>query len=243
MAGLALVSFGAGCSGSDTNKTTTDATEPAQTATKPPPKNPPPPTPPDDSSSDPGSTADAPPACMDKNPFDATTVPYHSPATKPNSCTTDDIKFFNDYLKNNPQSSFQDLQDAVTKQSKTCSDCVFGSADDDKWAPIVSDDSGSTFNGGGCVALVSGKDACGKAYQQWNTCLNTVCASCSDQGDRSTCTNDAQNPGAPCGTASKALSDACGTKVNTYLKKCFGSGLGEVLNQSCGAVTSKDGGS
>jgi hypothetical protein len=96
-------------------------------------------------------------------------------------------------------------------------------------------------NGGGCVSVVSGKDECGKAYQQWNACLNTVCSTCSDQSENTQCKNDAQQPGTPCGEASKTLFGACGRNVNDYLKKCFGNGFGGVLEQLCGSPA-KDGG-
>jgi hypothetical protein len=238
MAGLAVVCVGAGCS-DNAPQTTAAATEPEDGGKKPP-RTPTPPEAPDDGNQD-GASTEPITTCMDTKPFDATTVPYKSPAVKAGSCTTADIKVFDDYIRDNPQATFEDVQATMTKQSKRCSQCVFGSSADEKWAPVVLDGTNVTFNGGGCVSVVSGKDACGKAYQQWNTCLNHVCAACTDQTENSKCKNDAQGASAPCGAASTTLFQACGSNVNSYLKKCFGSGLGTVLEQLCGPPA-KDGG-
>jgi hypothetical protein len=242
MAGLIAICVGVGCSDDATQTTTADTTEPADGGKTPPPKTTPPPESPQNGSD--SGVAEPATTCMDTKPFDATTVPYHPPAVKAGACTTADIKAFNDYLGNNPQVSVEDLQATLTKQSKRCSECVFGEADAEKWAPIVIDTTSATLNGGGCVSVVSGKDACGKAYQQWNTCLNEVCAACTDQSESAQCKNDAQKAEGPCGTASKALLGACGKNVNDYITKCFGNGnaVGTVIEQLCGA-SSKDGGS
>lgn len=238
MAGLAILCAETGCS-DNAQETATAATEPADAGKKPPQRTPPAETP--DGGNDDSDNTQIPTTCMDTKPFDATTVPYHSPAVKTGSCTTADIKVFDDYIRDNPRASFDDVKATMTKQSERCSACVFGGTDDETWAPIVSDGTSSTFNGGGCVGVVSGKDACGKAYQQWNTCLNQVCEACTDQSENTQCKNDAQQAAAPCGPASKTLFDACGRDVNSYLKKCFANGIGAVLEQLCGPSV-KDGG-
>lgn len=242
MAGLVAMSVVTGCS-SDDAQTATSATEPEEVSKKTPPKAPTQPTTPDEGDTDDGISDQPSLTCMDTKPFDATTVPYNPPNVTAGSCTAADVKVFEDFIQANPQASFEEVEAALTKQSQRCSQCVFGAADDAKWAPVVSDGTNVTFNGGGCVSVVSGKDACGKAYQQWNTCLNTVCASCTDQNENSQCKNDAQGPKAACGAASNALFQACGRNVNDYLKTCFGNGIGGVLQQICGTPTPpKDGG-
>ena len=241
MAGLAVVCAGVGCS-EDAAGTATVANEPAAPADeeqKAPPKTPAPPPTSDDGDDD--SDDEAPKTCMDTKPFDATTVPYHPPAVKAGSCTPADIKVFDDYMRNNPEASVDGVRETMTKQSKRCSECVFGAADDDKWAAIVLDATSATLNGGGCVSVVSGKDDCGKSYQQWNTCLNEVCAACSEQAEYTKCTDAAQQAEGPCGEASKSLLGACGNNVNDYLTTCFGNGLGAVVEQLCGSPA-KDGG-
>src|SRR5687767_12405335 len=107
MAGLAVVCFGAGCSDSEP-QTTALATESADgDGGKKPPRPPTPPEAPDDATEDGDSTTDpVVMACMDTKAFDATTVPYKSPAVKAGSCTTADIKVFDDYIRDNPQASF-----------------------------------------------------------------------------------------------------------------------------------------
>lgn len=239
-AGFAAAFVGVGCS-DDSPKTSTATNEPEQTQTPPKKSSPPPSDSTNDDSSDDDST-EAPATCMSTTPFDFTAVPYKSPAVKANSCSTADVKAFDDYLAQNPSATVDDLQTMLGKQNQKCADCAFGEMDADTWAPIVSDGKSATLNGGGCVSVVSGKDDCGKAYQQWNACLNTVCAPCSDPDERSQCSNDAQAPGSACGDASDVLFKACGSKVNTYLKTCFGSGIGAVVEQLCGAPATKDGG-
>lgn len=242
MAGFGAILVGAGCS-DDSEKTGTAATEPEDQGTKAPPKTPPPSTP-DDSAGDDDDddTEGTALACMSKSEFDASTVAYHPPAVKPGSCTTADVKVFNDYVTANPTATVDDIREAVTKQSEKCSDCIFGASGDEKWAPIVQDETGATLNGGGCVSVVSGKEACGETYQKWNACINATCASCTDSDERSQCSQDAQNEGAPCGGLSQELFKSCGNKVNDYLKKCFNSGIGAVAEYLCGSTPAKDGG-
>ncbi len=236
--GLMTVFVAVGCSDEGPESTSIPTEPDNQTGAKPPRAPHPPPT------VDQPEVDDTPPpvsACMDTTPFDATAVPYRSPRVKAGSCTAADIKVFDDYIRDNPQATFEDVKATLEKQSKRCSDCAFGGPDEETWAPIVVDDTMAIVNGGGCVSRVSGKDACGKAYQQWNTCLNTVCASCTDADDNKVCKNEAQMPEGPCGTSGQALFDACGRSVNDYLKKCFGNGFGAVIEQSCGAPA-RDGG-
>jgi hypothetical protein len=180
---------------------------------------------------------------MDTKPYDATKVPYHSPAVMAGSCSAADVKVLDEYLQKNPQASVDDIKGTLAKQNEKCSGCAFGDASAEKWAPVILDETTATLNGGGCVSVVSGKDDCGKAYQQWNTCLNEVCAACTDQSESTQCKSDAQEAAGPCGAASKALFGACGNNVNDYLKKCFGTGdvVGSVVQQLCGSP-SNDGG-
>lgn len=240
-AGLLAALVAVGCS-DDAAQTTIDATEPEDGGAKAPPRSPPRVSDDADDEDD-GSSTEAPTSCVATTPFDATTVPYRSPAVKAGSCTSADIKLLTDYLRDNQQFSMDDIKAKLAKQSQRCGGCVFGAPDDDTWAPIVFDGTTATLNGGGCVSVVSGEDDCGKAYQQWNTCLNEVCAACTDPSENAQCKNDVQQASAPCGAASKALLQACGTNVNDYLGTCFGSGdiVGNVVTQLCGSP-SKDGG-
>lgn len=238
MAGLVVVLVGTGCA-ADSTQSTTDSNEPAKgdtTAT--PPKKPAPapapaPTSGGGDTKPSGGDDGAATTCMDTKPYDATVVKFHPPSVKAGSCTTDDIKTVSDSLRG-AQVVIDDVKNNLAKKSKTCGDCVFGHAEDEKWAPVVLDGSNAFLNGGGCVSVVSEKVECGKAYQQWNTCLNDVCAACTDATEASKCKTDAQQ--GPCGAASKVLGDSCGSNVNDYLQKCFGSNpVGTVVEQLCGA--------
>ncbi|MBX3186586.1 MAG: hypothetical protein KF819_06210 [Labilithrix sp.] len=232
LVGLAALAVSA-CSNDGASETGVAATEPADGGATAPPKT---------SAPDAGEHDDAEPkTCMDAKPFDATKVAYRPPAVKAGSCTTADIATFDDYLRDHPQASVEELTSAMTKQSKSCSACIFGKSDDASWAAIVSDGTSASLNAGGCVSVVSGEDDCGRAYQQWNTCINHVCAACSGD-ERTQCNKDAQQAAGPCGTASKALFGACGTNVNDYIQECFGAGMGTVVAKLCGPAA-KDGGS
>jgi hypothetical protein len=132
MVGLVAI-VSAGCS-DDEPQTSAIATEPDNGGKKPP-KAPQAPKPADDDNG--GESTEPVKTCMDTKPFDATTVPYNPPAVKAGSCTPADIKVFDDYIRDNPQASFDDVQSTMTKQSQRCSQCVFGAPDDAKWAPIV----------------------------------------------------------------------------------------------------------
>lgn len=237
MAGFAAIFAGAGCS-DDASKTDTSTTEPEDQAQKPPAK--PPAAEPSEESDD--DDDDAAPTCMSSAEFDSSTVAYHPPAVKAGNCTKDDVKFFDDFLNDNPSASVDDIRKAVTKQSEKCGKCMFGASSDEQWAPIVQAESEATLNGGGCVSVVSGKDACGETYQKWNACINSSCSQCSPD-DRQQCSQDAQNAGSPCGDLSAQLFQNCGSDVNEYLDSCFGHGIGAVVDYLCGTGSpNKDGG-
>lgn len=238
-AGLIAICAASACSNDDP-KSEAAAADPAVSEREPPPKAPPSTS--NEATDDDDDKTAAPGTCMDTSkPFDVGTVAYHPPAIEQGACTEADIAMFDGYMRDHPQASVNDIESSLAKQSQRCSDCAFGAIDDEKWAVIVKDASSATVNGGGCVSAVSGKDACGKAYQEWNTCLNTVCASCTEEAERTECSNGAQQPNAPCGDPSGALFDACGNDVNAFLKTCFGGGIGAVLGALCGPPSPQGG--
>jgi hypothetical protein len=157
--------------------------------------------------------------CLSDKQIDVTAVPYKPPAIQLGACDDGAIKVIEDLVKTNPKATYADLKTALSKHSETCAKCVFG-ADGEKWAPIVESGDKVALNRGGCVDIVSGKEGCGKAYQQWDQCLEEACKTCED-GDRQACASDAQKAEAACGTSSEALLKACGNDVNTYIQSCF----------------------
>ena len=185
-------------------------------------------------------TTDPPPqTCMTDKEVDFSSVAYKSPTVAAGSCDTSDLDIITALAKSNPNATFSDVQTALASHNAACASCVFAK-DGDKWAPLVTD--GTTViavNLGGCVELASGKAECGKAYQQWNACLDEACKSCSDS-EANDCSQGAQAAGAPCEKATAALETACGTDANTYIDKCFKQGdltiMGPIKAQCIGGT-------
>ncbi len=189
---------------------------------------------------------DAAPAetCLEPKEIDATTVPYKPPAIKLNVCDTAALKVIDDLIAAKPKATFADLKQALTDHSAPCANCVFG-PDGDTWPVIVENgDKIVALNLGGCVGIVSGKEACGKAYQQWDLCLDSACQTCPD-AEKSDCSQGAQGPGKACGKASTALEEACGSNVNTFIQTCFKQGeltIKGPITQQCIGGSIKDAG-
>lgn len=162
--------------------------------------------------------------CLSPTAIDATKVPYKSPLIQAGACPSSVLTQIDTFINANPNAEYADLKGELAKTSAGCASCVFGT-DGDKWPPIIEDGTGKVTNidVGGCIEIASGKADCGKAYQQWDSCLDEACTSCSDS-DYGQCTQDAQADGAACGTASAALQTACGANVNDYIDACYKAG-------------------
>lgn len=207
LGGFVIAVSAAGCSSTETTTTATDASTDVAKKT-----DAKPPVPEEDAA--PETT------CLAPKPIDVSTIPYQPPAIKPGSCSKDVLTQISTFVDKNPNATFTDVKDEVSKDAK-CGACVFGSVDDSSWAAIVLDKDGNgAINRGACVNVVSGNDACGKAYQQWTSCLLEACDKCTTDTERQTCQTDAQEAGAACGDASDALGKACGAKINTYISAC-----------------------
>jgi hypothetical protein len=184
------------------------------------------------------------PSCWKEDAIDATKAPYQPPRIQAGACTSNVLKVINDLIDSNAQATFDDLKAEIeTKESAKCAECVFGE-NGDTWAPIVTEsDKVVALNGGGCVEIVSGKESCGRAYQQWDTCLDFACTDCKDSADRQACTKDVQSTA--CKDATEALVTECGQKtVDGYLGQCFKAGeltiAGPITKQCVTGGTVKD---
>jgi hypothetical protein len=114
------------------------------------------------------------------------------------------------FVTMNPGSTYATQKGALSG-NPTCQACVFGNEAAPTWSPFVENANGTlrTINVGGCIAIASGNDNCGKAYQQWFECGFEACADCAP-GDqvRQTCRINA-NKGA-CKTALMNVGAVCG---------------------------------
>ncbi|MBX3264682.1 MAG: hypothetical protein KIS78_11875 [Labilithrix sp.] len=160
--------------------------------------------------------------CYAETAVDVSGVKYQAPRIQPGACTDGVFKVIDDLVAAKNDATFADLKAAIAAEESTpCAECVFGE-DGDTWAPVV-ESAGKVIalNGGGCVAIVSDKEDCGKAYYQWDLCLGTACKDCSGS-EGADCYREAQ--ATACKGASDALLGACGNDVNTYINACFKSG-------------------
>lgn len=168
------------------------------------------------------------PLCYDETPLDISGIEYHGarPAT-PGACAPSFDKTINDFIKANPQGTWDQLKaELVSKEGSACAECIFSKDSDDKWGAIVQVDTGAGLNIGACIGLVSDNEACGEAFYAWDLCINVACKDC-EQG--STCGSDVQQ--SACKEASEAVATACGNNANAYLTAC--SSLAKSVTVQC----------
>ena len=146
--------------------------------------------------------------CPTTDPIDATTAPWKSPQVLPGSCTEKMITDLVAFVDANKKAPYADIKKQIT--DATCNACLFVK-DGVKWGALVEKADGTFLrnNFGGCVAVTSGSDACGKAFSQFDDCLSVACLDCADDAATSKC-NTAAGKGA-CKTAGDAYVAACGT--------------------------------
>lgn len=86
------------------------------------------------------------------------------------------------YVDENDKAKYADWKNSVA--NATCRACIFGKEADAKWKPLLENAKGELvgLNVGGCIAIASGKEACGKSYQNWFDCRFEACAMC-PEGD------------------------------------------------------------
>ena len=157
--------------------------------------------------------ADAgPTTCPSSTPIDTSGYPWKSPAVALGSCTQAELDGLVSFQTANPTASYLTLKNSVA--NPTCQGCIFGLQASATWAPLLTTDGVqvSELDVGGCIAIFTGNDACGRAYQAWFDCGYAACSDC-PAGDQ------------------QALS-ACLPKVNTAACK---NALGNVTT-TCGAT-------
>ncbi|MBS2011488.1 MAG: hypothetical protein JST00_01140 [Deltaproteobacteria bacterium] len=115
--------------------------------------------------------------CPVTTPIDATTFPWKPPAVTPGACSEADLNAFITYVAKTDDPQKWKLGIA----NGTCASCVFG-PDGATWPPMVENAAGmlQLLNIGGCIAVASGIEACGRGYQQWRDCYIEACADCID---------------------------------------------------------------
>jgi hypothetical protein len=179
--------------------------------TPPPPTDPypyPPPRPPE-----PFDGGDPPPpglGCPTTTPIDATTLPYQSPFVSKGSCTAGDLTALSTYVDGG--GTFPGWKTSV---SPTCATCIFGKETETTWKPILENAAGAIaqINVGGCIAVASGSDACGRAYQQWFECRPEACEGCPPGDSAALQKCYAASTKGACKKAFDSVSAVCGDQV------------------------------
>lgn len=207
--GLIMTVGAAGCSSSSTSPADTADTGTDQKSPKPPTAPP-----------DPGDGGETGPACPTTAAIDTSAYPWKPPEIELGKCTTTDLTTFVNYLDANSTATYADWK-SKSGVSATCAGCLFG-ADGATWHPFVEQNGDlAELNVGGCIQIASGKEACGKAYQNWFDCRFEACADCpDDQNTLSKCLS-AASKGA-CKAANDNVITQCGQDITNYQDACSG---------------------
>jgi hypothetical protein len=156
------------------------------------------------------------PTCPTTAAIDATTNEWKPPNVMPGACTGAMVDALVAAVDASPMIAYPDLKAKIT--DPTCKACLFA-PDGAKWAAFVEDASGAFLrqNFGGCVAVVSGQEACGKAFSQYEDCTDLACQDCADETSFNAC-NSPASKGA-CKTAASNVTTVCGSNV-TAIDTC-----------------------
>jgi hypothetical protein len=190
---------------------------------------------PGSSSSSGGSPAvDAGPAtpasCLSLTPIDATAFPYKKANAKvPGACTAQDVSNLSAYYRAHAGDADFTTATWASSVSPACAQCVF-TADETAapattWGPIITADQQlQSVNRGGCIEIVSGSEACGRSYQQFQDCTVQAClVDCTTQSDFTACRQDARVLDTSCKNAFEAVKHDCDeTKIGQYETACKG---------------------
>ena len=165
-------------------------------------------------------------SCLSTEPIDATKFPYAKALRSPGACTDDELKAISSYFKTKTSADEDVLVSEWSKEvTPNCAKCAFSAADATEWAPIlVKDDKLDNVNRGGCIEIMSGKESCGRAYQQVTECRLEAClAKCQTQDEFTECL---QAAGAiftgPCKVSYDAMEQECGNNLASYESACRG---------------------
>jgi hypothetical protein len=165
-------------------------------------------------------------SCLSKDPIDATKFAYTKARRSPGACTTKEQADLSAFFK---ETSDADKEVLISEWSKVVSDkcakCVFSDGTGTEWTPIISsDDKLGNVNRGGCIEVLSGKETCGRAYQQVTECRLEACLKkCKTQDEFTACLGEATEIfTGPCKTSFDALQKECGSSLGTYENGCQG---------------------
>jgi len=159
-------------------------------------------------------TDSGPGTCPTTDAIDQTQYQYKGAAIKTGDCTSADIDALVAYVDANKTAKYADVKNSVT--SATCKACLF-TVDGATWGPLVENAKGELIliNSGGCIEAASGKLECGKAYHQFEQCLDEACVDCPEGDDTalSACYKAAAK--GACKAANTAITSDCADAIST----------------------------
>lgn len=219
--GVVAAVAAAGCS--STTETTTSTEDSGSSTTKP-----------KDASTDRSTVEEedaGPSTCPSTDPIAESDLPWAPPTkTQAGKCTQQMLDGFEKFLKDNPNTTNEQFEAEIKKTSATCHSCIFTDANNPTWGPIPT--SGGklvTINIGACFALVSGKEACGKAIQNEFDCEFVACGQCADDTAFSNCRKKAQTGACKpfiqaiqsgCNGVPATVDDVCGSFFDSVRIQC-----------------------
>ncbi len=167
-----------------------------------------------------------PETCMVKDAIDATKFPYTKAERSKGACSEKEAQAISDFFKETTDADKEVLVSEWGKSvSPKCATCVFSDGTGATWTPIISkDDKLDSVNRGGCIEIQSGKEACGRTYQQATQCRLDAClTNCKTQGEFTACLQDASAIfTGPCQVSFDAMMKECGSNLGAYETACSG---------------------
>jgi hypothetical protein len=134
-------------------------------------------------------------------------------------CTTIELSQFE---KNLDDANIKTWTGLATGLGTTCAACIVTSDAEANYGPVVyfaaSGGTKGYYNFGACFGQVE-TQACGKAVQYLEYCLDRACDACTTQGQRDSCINDAADTNGTCSAFVTTLANECKT-LSTSGKKC-----------------------
>lgn len=164
-------------------------------------------------------------SCLVDEAIDATKYPYTKAVKSAGACSTKDLDELAKYFKDKAGAEDIKMSEWAAVVEPACAKCVFSDGTGAEWTPILTkDDKLDDVNRGGCMEIVSGKAACGEAYQQATQCrMNACLTDCATQDEFYKCLEDNQAIfSGPCRGAYDALDKECGADIDKYEEACKG---------------------
>jgi len=163
--------------------------------------------------------------CLADNPIDAAQFPYAKAIKSPGACTTKELESLSSFFKERAGAEDVKMSEWAQVVGASCAKCVFSETNGSEWGPILTkNDKLDDVNRGGCIEIVSGKPACGQAYQAVAACRIEACVQdCKTQDEFSNCLADVQAIfSGPCRGAYDTLTKECGDNLGAYETACKG---------------------